>query len=228
MKYKITQLLNEPQLEYIVNKCNKDLIWEPGTITTGSGSTKFALDLKNNIQAFVDIKFSKEIYGVIDKCKEFHNFTVPKSSSSPIFSKTIEGGFYKPHVDWEGLGHFSTTLFLSDPNSYDGGELCLLFDPNEETKVKLDPGWAITYETGTPHRVNTVTSGERLCMIFWTESCINNMEDLYKYRYYKDMLMRYNKDGKIFEDCIEFYNHPTTIFDTKCRNIMRKYMSRIR
>ena len=73
-----------------------------------------------------------------------------------LYSCMDEGGFYKPHIDHPSTGMFSSTLFLEEPNKYDGGELQLLID-DQLLEFKLDPGYCVTYETGTPHQVKKVT-----------------------------------------------------------------------
>ena len=61
------------------------------------------------------------------------------------------------------------TLFLSDPETYDGGELSFegSFEP---IRIKLKAGSAIVYPTGSWHRVTPVTRGTRLAAIFWIQS----------------------------------------------------------
>lgn len=63
----------------------------------------------------------------------------------------------------------SMTLFLSDPATYDGGELC--FNGGEQ-KYKPPAGAAVLYPTGAPHSVNRVTRGERLAAVFWVQSMV--------------------------------------------------------
>jgi len=63
----------------------------------------------------------------------------------------------------------SMTLFLSDPSSYDGGELS--FDsPFGGLKIKLDAGSAVVYPTGARHQVMPVTRGVRHAAIFWIQT----------------------------------------------------------
>ena len=61
------------------------------------------------------------------------------------------------------------TLFLSDPDSYDGGEL--YFDaPLNTVNVKLKAGSAVIYPTGRRHQVRPVTRGVRYAAVFWIQS----------------------------------------------------------
>ena len=222
-KYKVIKFFDADKVA-IINKEIKNSRWEPGVITTGHNDRKVALKIKNNFQSDYD---NSKFYMMVDSCSEFLKYTVPTSSSSVIISKTHVGGYYKPHIDWHGLGHYSTTIFLNDPKSYSGGELCILPDSHgDEIKFKLEPGWGVTYETGIPHRVNTVTHGERLASVFWTESKIKNMDDLDKYRYYEKMYSwakEFYEQTLVFENCHSFVRDPVVIFERKMRSILKNY-----
>lgn len=114
----------------------------------------------------------KILFGKIDSLDHYWLDGInAKNSTSPIISKTFEGGFYRPHNDAGSSGHYSTTIFLND--DFEGGELSLLIN-GEEVKCKAEKGKAITYPTGTPHCVNTVTKGNRYAAVFWTTSYIQD------------------------------------------------------
>jgi PKHD-type hydroxylase len=65
----------------------------------------------------------------------------------------------------------SFTLSLTDPNSYEGGEL-VMETPAGEQSFKLGLGHMIMYPSTTLHRVNPVTKGERLAAVGWIQSTI--------------------------------------------------------
>lgn len=113
------------------------------------------------------------IFETIDTHTDFFDFTIPTQSCPPILSRMNVGDFYKPHQDMFHNGDFSTTFFLSDPDTYEGGELCLWIN-NEEKRFKPPQGSSVTYKTGTPHRVNPVTKGTRDAAIFWTHSLLKD------------------------------------------------------
>lgn len=97
--------------------------------------------------------------------------------ASPIFSLYKTDNQYHYHVDdWKtsyGRNDYSCTVFLSDPNDYDGGELEVqLGDVTKQFKLKQ--GQALLYPSSTIHRVNKVTSGERKALVFWCTSYITN------------------------------------------------------
>jgi PKHD-type hydroxylase len=65
----------------------------------------------------------------------------------------------------------SATLFLSDPDTYDGGEL-VIRDTYGEQRVKLKAGSMILYPGSSVHKVQPVTRGERIASFFWIESLV--------------------------------------------------------
>jgi PKHD-type hydroxylase len=67
----------------------------------------------------------------------------------------------------------SATLFLSDPDSYDGGEL-VIEDQFGEQRVKLPAGHMVLYPASSVHRVEPVTRGERVASFFWVQSMIRD------------------------------------------------------
>ena len=69
----------------------------------------------------------------------------------------------------------SFTLFLSDPESYEGGELTIDWAGMTQS-IKLPAGSLVLYPSTTLHRVETVTSGERIVCVGWIESQIRTTE----------------------------------------------------
>lgn len=107
---------------------------------------------------------------------------LPQRYSFPIFSKYREGMHYDFHTDAAILNSgrpgamrtdLSCTVFLSDPESYEGGELTILADARE-SRIKLPAGSAVVYSTSDLHRVEPVTRGERLAAVFWIQSHIRD------------------------------------------------------
>ncbi len=101
---------------------------------------------------------------------------LPVRFSRPIFSRYEPGMSYGRHVDNPLLGEggmrsdLSCTVFLSAPESYEGGELAIARDGGDEEFVKLPRGDAIVYDTGIPHRVAEVTRGARMAAVCWIQS----------------------------------------------------------
>ena len=101
----------------------------------------------------------------------------PKALTPVMFSRYEPGMQYGSHVD-DPLMHglrtdVSFTLFLSEPDSYDGGELVIEGAAGEDA-VKLAAGSLIAYPSTALHRVAEVTRGERLAAVGWARSYLRD------------------------------------------------------
>jgi PKHD-type hydroxylase len=103
--------------------------------------------------------------------------TRPKAIVGPIFARYLQGQGYGDHMDNALIGGLRTdmsfTLFLSEPASYDGGEL-IVDTPSGEEAFKLDAGALVTYPATSLHRVMPVTRGERLAAAGWVRSYVRD------------------------------------------------------
>jgi len=109
---------------------------------------------------------------------EVFNLAVrPKALTPLIFSRYTEGRHYGSHVDNPLMNGIRTdvsfTLFLAEPESYDGGELVIESMSGEE-EVKLEAGGLVAYDSTTLHRVAPVTRGERLVGVGWAQSYVRD------------------------------------------------------
>ena len=118
-------------------------------------------------------RVSDIVFSAINRDEGFRDSVFPKHSTGIIVSKTEVGQGFKIHHDAPQNGDFSTTVFLSDPATYSGGELAI-FLGGEEKLIALQPGHAVTYDTGIPHCVKEVTKGVRYAIVFWTTSLIQD------------------------------------------------------
>jgi PKHD-type hydroxylase len=103
----------------------------------------------------------------------------PRDFVRILVSRYRPGMAYGSHVDdaiMDGKRtDMSFTLFLSEPASYDGGEL-VIEATGGDTVIKLAPGDMVLYQTTSLHRVEEVTRGERLAIVGWVRSYIRNPE----------------------------------------------------
>lgn len=113
----------------------------------------------------------------------FHAATLPLRILPPRFNRYADGGQYGFHVDGavmalpDGGGQLrsdvSCTLFLGEPDEYDGGEL-IVSDTYGEHEVKLPAGDLIVYPSSSLHRVAPVTRGARMASFFWVQSLVRD------------------------------------------------------
>jgi PKHD-type hydroxylase len=112
----------------------------------------------------------------------YHSAALPLRTMHPRFNRYAGGGQYGFHIDGAVMGlpagchlrsDISCTLFLSEPDSYDGGEL-IVSDTYGEHEIKLPAGDLIVYPSSSLHRVQPVTRGTRLAAFFWVQSMIRD------------------------------------------------------
>lgn len=223
-QFYIRKLLNTEQLmaiENFIKTANQNEFWESGLNSTiGMGN-----DMKKNYQLSdqnLVIQINSIIMNCLDNDSEFIDYTAAKSTVTNIVSKTISGGYYKPHLDFWTCGDYSTTVFLNNPDEYSGGELCLFLN-EEEKKIKLDKGFAITYPTGILHRVNRVVSGCRYVSVFWTKTLIRD-EFIREVNYELSKALKCVERKSIHHTtCDSLNNDAYFILDNLKNQILRKY-----
>jgi PKHD-type hydroxylase len=136
--------------------------------------------VKSNLQA----RHSDHVEGlrtlVEERLREHSVFalaTRPKAIIGPQFSRYQPGHSYGTHVDDAMIAGLRTdvsfTLFLGDPDSYEGGELVIDTASGEEA-FKLPAGSLVTYPATSLHRVAPVTRGERLAAAGWVRSLVRD------------------------------------------------------
>jgi PKHD-type hydroxylase len=144
-----------------------------------------ARDAKNNLQVerrgpdLTDLDHI--VLSGLRRNEDFQAFAFPQRLLLPIFSRYEPGMEYGSHVDNAVMGtgnealrsDFAVTLFLSEPDSYDGGELVLEMAVGEQ-EIKLDAGEAIVYAATTVHRVAPITRGARLAAVTWVQSAVKD------------------------------------------------------
>jgi len=108
----------------------------------------------------------------------FRTAVIPLRIKTPMYAKYTEGMNYGVHSDNPIMGgpevmrsDLSVTLFLAEPDTYEGGELTVRTD-NGEARIKLPKGDAVVYPTGALHAVQPVTKGERVVAVTWIQSVI--------------------------------------------------------
>ncbi|MFT4195283.1 Fe2+-dependent dioxygenase [Ottowia sp.] len=113
----------------------------------------------------------------------FFTAALPARTAPPLFNRYAAGETYGLHVDgsvrrvpgalpWLRTD-VSSTLFLSEPEDYDGGELVVV-DTYGTHEVKLPAGDLIVYPSTSLHRVEPVTRGERVASFFWSQSMVRD------------------------------------------------------
>ena len=163
----------------------KDAPWTDGRVTTGHQSWA----TKNNLQLPEDSVEAKQLGQlVLDALARHTTFfagALPCHIYPPLFNCYQGGGSFGMHVDnairydrRSGNGmpirtDLSATLFLSDPDEYQGGGL-IIEDTFGTHTVKLPAGDLVLYPSSSLHRVEPVVSGARVAAFFWIQSLIRD------------------------------------------------------
>ena len=117
----------------------------------------------------------------IQRSERVRGFVMPSRIATPTPGRYGPGGKYGAHVDAAVMttsggpirSDVSCSIFISDPASYQGGEL-IIYLGDEVVGVKGKPGSAIFYPSTTLHQVNNVSAGERLVMLTFIESLVSD------------------------------------------------------
>jgi PKHD-type hydroxylase len=169
-----------------VASCRKTLEaaeWVDGRITAGHQSAR----AKNNLQLREDFDEAKQLGDVILAALErnplFMSAALPLKVFPPLFNRYQDGKSFGNHVDnairqVPGTPHrvrtdLASTLFFSNPDEYDGGEL-VVEDTYGVHSVKLPAGHLILYPASSVHHVRPVTRGARFASFFWIQSMIRD------------------------------------------------------
>ncbi len=154
------------------------------------GAGELARQVKNNEQLDHECDAARTIRAMVlaalDRSPLFFSAALPKrvfpprlnryGGDSNYYGNHIDGAVrYMPDTGQRVRTDVSCTLFLSDPESYDGGELCIA-DTFGEQSVKLPAGHIVLYPGTSLHQVKPVTRGYRLACFFWMESMVRSDE----------------------------------------------------
>ena len=195
MLLKIAAALNADELREV-----RDVLarapWADGKATAGDQSAL----AKNNTQVPESAPEAEQARLIVSQALArnpmFVTGALPKKVYPPLFNRYGgDANNFGDHIDNSIRTHAATarhvrtdiscTLFLSDPASYDGGEL-VVQDTYGEQRVKFDAGDLVMYPGTSVHRVEPVTRGERVACFFWIESMVRR-DDQRRLRYDLDM-----------------------------------------
>ena len=125
-------------------------------------------------------KLQEFVMQALMRSVEFERFAFPRNMKPIMFSRYEPGMEYGTHVDNAVMSgrppvrsDVSLTLFLSEPDTYDGGELTIQTLTGDE-QIKLPAGAIVTYPSSTLHRVAPVTRGVRVAAVTWVQSMIRD------------------------------------------------------
>ena len=157
--------------------------WIDGKVTAGRQSAR----AKDNLQLAEDDPVARElgdlILAMLQRNALFVSAALPLRIFPPLFNRYQGGQSFGSHVDnairqVPGTPHrvrtdLSATLFLIEPDEYQGGEL-VVEDTYGVHSVKLPAGHMVLYPSTSLHHVTPVTSGARVASFFWIQSLVRD------------------------------------------------------
>ncbi|MBE5321616.1 Fe2+-dependent dioxygenase [Pedobacter sp. MR2016-19] len=171
----ISNLLSETEVEDI-RSLFKSGAFDDGRLTAYSAAKEVKSNLQLNPQTQEHVAIQQNILAALNRNPLFRNAVLPHSIHPFVISNYMPGMHYGWHVDSPVMGNMirtdvALTIFLNDPEEYDGGELELQ-TANGNILYKLNKGDAICYPCTQVHRVREVTRGERNVAVSWVQSLV--------------------------------------------------------
>lgn len=179
MDYQILPILEPSELESVLAELEQRHFVD-GRATAHGG----AQIVKNNLQidrSATPAKLDQVIVSALRRNVAFQAFALPKRVMPPLFNRYEPGMEYGAHVDGAIMPtatepmrtDLAMTLFLSSPESYEGGELILQLASGDQ-EIKLAAGDALIYSAKYIHRVEPVRAGVRLAAVTWVQSAVRD------------------------------------------------------
>lgn len=158
-----------------------DAPWADGRTTAGARAAAVKANRQLPGDAPAAQRWAGPVQAALVRHPRFIAAALPLRTLPPLFSRYTSGDHYGPHID--NAIHpagavtvrtdLAATLFLSDPDSYDGGDLAIETSLGVQ-RVRLAAGDLLLYPANTRHQVNPVTRGTRLAAIFWVQSMVRD------------------------------------------------------
>lgn len=176
----LKSVLTPDEVDRMVNRL-QSAQFSDGRATAGPTAARAKKNLElsgqNELQEFSDL-----VIAALSRNEGFRLYAMPLHILPPIFSKYEVGMYYDEHVDGPLMQggmlirtDLSFTIFLNDPEEYDGGELVIESD-GVSKPVKLPPGSAVLYPSTSLHKVEKLTRGTRLAAIGWVQSLVRDTQ----------------------------------------------------
>ena len=159
--------------------------WEDGRSTAGAQSALVKKNQQLPPDSEVSRRLGNRVVSALTANPRFISAAIPLQIFPPLFNRYAAAGghHFGVHVDNAVRGDrltglrirtdLSVTLFLSEPEEYDGGEL-MIEDNFGSHEIKLPAGDLVLYPASSLHLVTPVTRGLRVASFFWLQSMIRD------------------------------------------------------
>ncbi len=157
--------------------------WIDGRASVGSQGAQVKRNQQLAEGSPLALQLGQVILDALRRSPLFFSAVLPLKVLPPFFNRYEGGETYGLHVDGAVRTAIDTgqmlrsdvscTLFLCEPEEYDGGEL-VVHDTYGAHEVKLPAGDLIVYPASSLHQVEPVTRGQRVCSFFWVQSMVRD------------------------------------------------------
>lgn len=178
----IPKVLTAEEVAQFRQKLLASADWVDGKQTVGNQGATVKYNQQLHEQSALRTELGERITQKLMNHPLFFAAALPKTMITPLFNRYHDGGTYGMHVDGSVMrindstrmrSDLSCTLFLEEPNNYEGGEL-VIADTYGEHRAKLPAGDAVLYPSSSLHCVTPVTKGERLASFMWLQSMVRD------------------------------------------------------
>ncbi|NNP73171.1 Fe2+-dependent dioxygenase [Acinetobacter defluvii] len=183
MMLHIPEVLSKQQVLEFRKLLEDEKLWVNGKISAGAQAQHIKNNLQVDVQHDIYQNISTQILAALKQNLLVQSAGLPKHILQPMLNCYQDSGNYGNHVDnavqlSSLTGQMirtdvSMTVFLSEPDEYEGGEL-IVEDNYGCHEVKLDAGDVILYPATSLHRVEPVTSGKRIAAFTWMQSMVKD------------------------------------------------------
>lgn len=177
----IPNVLTPEELRHIRHELDR-AEWTDGRQTVGLQGAQVKRNLQLPETSPTRQALGRMVLDALARHPLYHAAALPLRTLAPRFNRYEGGGHYGFHVDGAVMAlpdggqlrsDVSCTLFLAEPDEYDGGEL-IVNDTYGEHEVKLPAGDLVLYPSSSLHEVRPVTRGARLAAFFWIQSLVRD------------------------------------------------------
>ncbi|AIX69042.1 TPA: PKHD-type hydroxylase YbiX [Klebsiella pneumoniae] len=181
MMYHIPDVLSTDQVAEFTRQLAQ-AEWVDGRVTVGSQGAAVKQNQQIDTRTPLYARLQAAVLDMLRGHPQFFSAALPQTISAPLFNRYGPGETYGFHVDgavrqngeagWMRTD-LSATLFLCDPESYEGGEL-VIEDTYGQHRVKLPAGHLVLYPASSLHCVTPVTRGVRQASFLWIQSMVRD------------------------------------------------------
>lgn len=174
-----------PQEAMALGRAIASADWVDGNVTSGAGAALAKHNRQLSERADAAKWARAAVQHALAQCGLFLSAALPHAIYPPLFNRYGVGDGFGDHVDnairvdpatgAQMRTDLSATLFLTDPDDYDGGEL-VIQGAFGSASYKLPAGDLLLYPSTSIHQVTEVTRGERISSFFWVESLVRENE----------------------------------------------------